>query len=156
MLNLGIRKALLKKENKIGYRKQLSSILTNIYTLLPWLLKSNNIFLIYMRGKESTCNAGDPGLIPGSGRSTGEGIGYHIQYSWASLVVQRVRNLPAMREIWVQSLGCKDPWKRERLSSPVFWPGELHGLYSSWGCKKSDMTEWLSLSCVSILLNIIL
>jgi len=39
-------------------------------------------------GKESTCNAGDPGLIPGSGRSTGEGIGYPLQYSWASLVAQ--------------------------------------------------------------------
>ena len=39
-------------------------------------------------GKESTCNSGDPGLIPGSGRSTGEGIGYQLQYAWASLVAQ--------------------------------------------------------------------
>ena len=43
-------------------------------------------------GKESTCNAGDPGLIPGSGRSPGEGIGYPLQYSWASLVTQLVKN----------------------------------------------------------------
>ena len=56
-------------------------------------------------GKESTCNAGDPGLIPGSGRSTGEGIGYPLQDSWVSLVAQLVKNLPAMRVIWVQSLG---------------------------------------------------
>ena len=45
-------------------------------------------------GKESTCNAGDPGTIPGSGRSTGEGIGCPLQYSWASLVAQLVKNLP--------------------------------------------------------------
>ena len=49
-------------------------------------------------GKESAYNAGDPGLIPGSGRSPGEGIGYPLQYSWASLVAQRVRNVPAMQE----------------------------------------------------------
>ena len=52
-------------------------------------------------GKESTCNAGDPGWIPGLGRSTGEGIGYLVQYSWASLVAQLVKNLSAMRETWV-------------------------------------------------------
>ena len=52
-------------------------------------------------GKEYTCHAGDPSLIPGSGRSTGEGIGYPLQYSWASLVVQLVKNLPAMQETWV-------------------------------------------------------
>ena len=52
-------------------------------------------------GEESACNAGDPDLIPGSGRSTGEGIGYSLQYSWASLVAQLVKNLPAMQETWV-------------------------------------------------------
>ena len=51
-------------------------------------------------GKSSACNAGDPGSIPGLGRSTGEGIGYPLQYSWASLVAQMVMNLPAMWEIW--------------------------------------------------------
>ena len=60
-------------------------------------------------GKESTCNAGDPGSIPGPGRSTGEGIGYPFQYSWASLVAQKVKNLPAMHETWVRSLGWEDP-----------------------------------------------
>ena len=52
-------------------------------------------------GEESTCNAGDPGSIPGSGRSPGEGIGYPLQYSSASLVAQMVKNLPAMWETWV-------------------------------------------------------
>ena len=51
-------------------------------------------------GKESTCNAGDPDLIPGLGRSAGEGIGYPLQYSWASLVAQMVKNLPAMWKTW--------------------------------------------------------
>ena len=60
-------------------------------------------------GKESTCSAGDPGSIPGSGRSPGEGIGYPLQYSWASLVTQMVKNPPAMRKTWVQSLGWEDP-----------------------------------------------
>ena len=60
-------------------------------------------------GKESTCNAGGFDLIPGLGRSTGEGIGYLLQYSWASLVAQMVKNLPAMQETWVQSLGWEDP-----------------------------------------------
>ena len=52
-------------------------------------------------GKESACNAGDPGWIPESGRPAGEGIGYPLQYSWVSLVAQLVRNLPPMQETWV-------------------------------------------------------
>ena len=52
-------------------------------------------------GKESACEAGDPGSIPGSGRSPGEGIGYPLQYSWASLVAQLVKDLLAIRETWV-------------------------------------------------------
>ena len=56
-------------------------------------------------GKESACNAGNPHSIPGSGRSPGEEIGYPLQYSWASLMAQMVKNLPAMRETWVLSLG---------------------------------------------------
>ena len=66
-------------------------------------------FLGSSAGNESTCNAGDPGLIPGSGRSLGEGIGYPLQYSWASLVAQVVKNLPAMWETWVRPLGWEDP-----------------------------------------------
>ena len=51
--------------------------------------------------KESACDTQDPGWIPGSGRSTGKGIGYPLQYSWASFVAQLVKNLPAMQETWV-------------------------------------------------------
>ena len=81
-------------------------------------------------GKESACNAWDPGSIPGSGRSPGEGVGYPLQYSWASLVAQLVNNLPAVWETWVQSLGCrKIPWRKERLPTPVFWLGEFHGVH---------------------------
>ena len=60
-------------------------------------------------GKESACNAGDPGSIPGLGRPAGEGVGCPRQYSWASLVAQLVKNLPAMWETEVQSLGWKVP-----------------------------------------------
>ena len=67
-------------------------------------------------GKESACNAGDPGLIPGSGRSTGEEIGFPLQYSWASLVAQLVKNLPAMRGTWVQSLAWEDPLKKGKAT----------------------------------------
>ena len=66
-------------------------------------------FLGSSAGKESACNTGDLGLIPGSGRFPGEGIGYPLQYSWASLVAQMVKNLPAVWETWVRSLGWEDP-----------------------------------------------
>ena len=55
-------------------------------------------------GKESTCNAGNPSSIPGSRRSPGKGMAYPLQYSWASLVIQMVKNLPAMRETWVKDI----------------------------------------------------
>ena len=67
-------------------------------------------------GKESTCNAGDPSSIPGMGRSLGEGIGYLLQYSWASLVAQLVKNPPAMWETWVRSLGWGDPLEKGKAT----------------------------------------
>ena len=63
-------------------------------------------------GKESTCNAGDPSSIPGLGRSTGEGIGYPLQYNWDSLVAQLVKNPPAMQETWVRPLGWEEPLEK--------------------------------------------
>ena len=63
-------------------------------------------------GKQSACNAGDPSSIPGSRSSAGEGIGYPLQYSWASLVAQTVKRLPAMRETQVQFLGWQDPLEK--------------------------------------------
>ena len=92
-------------------------------------------------GKEFTYNAGDPSSIPGLGRSAGEGIGYPIQYSWASLVAQLVKNPPAMQETWVQSLDWEDPLEKEQLPFPVLWPEEFHGLYSPWGHKEADTTK---------------
>ena len=105
-------------------------------------------------GKESACNAGDPSLISGTGRSTGEEIGYPLQYSWASLVAQLVRNLPVMQETCIWSWVGKIPWRRERLPTPVFCPGEFHGQgiqvgYSPWGHKESDMTKKLTLQSMS-------
>ena len=82
-------------------------------------------------GKESACNAGGPGSIPGSRRSTGEGIGYPLQYSWASPVAQLVKNPFAMWETRVGSLGWEDPLEKGKgIHTPVSWPGEFHGLYS--------------------------
>ena len=101
-------------------------------------------------GKESACNARDPGSIPGSGRSAEEGIGYPLQDSWVSLVAQLVNNPPAIRETWVSnswvSWGGKIPWRRERLPTPVFWPRKFHGLYSPWSHKELDTTGPLLLS----------
>ena len=74
-------------------------------------------------GKESSCNAGDPSSIPRSGRSAGEGIGYPLQYSLASLVAQLVKNLPAMWKTWVLTLGWEDPLEKGKAthSSILAW-----------------------------------
>ena len=74
-------------------------------------------------GKESACNAGEPGSITGLGRSTGGGIGYPLQYSWASLVAQLVKNPPAMQETWVRSLAWEDPLEKGKAthSSILAW-----------------------------------
>ena len=76
-------------------------------------------------GKESACNAGDPGLILGLGRSPGEGIGYPLQYSWASLVAQMVKNLPVMQETWVLSLGGEDPLEKEMATHSSVVAGRI-------------------------------
>ena len=91
-------------------------------------------------GKEFAWNAGEPGLIPGSGRSPGERTGYPLQYSWASLVTQLVKNLPAMWETWVRSLCWEDPLEKGKAthSSILAWR-------IPWGCKELDTIEQLSL-----------
>ena len=89
-------------------------------------------------GKESACNAEDPGSIPGSERSSGEGIGYPLQYSWAFLGAQMVKNPPAMWETWVRSLDWEDPLEARQpapvlLSEEVPWteePGRLQSMGS--------------------------
>ena len=94
-------------------------------------------------------NAGDPSLTPGSGRSAAERIGYPLQNSWTSLMAQLVKNLPVCLQCgrpgfnpWVGKI----PWTRERLPTPVFLPGEFHGLFRPWSRKESDTPEQLSLS----------
>ena len=74
-------------------------------------------------GKESTCNAEDPGLIPGLGKSPGEGIDYPLQYSWASRGAQLVKNLAIMQKAWVWFLGWEDPLEKGKAthSSILAW-----------------------------------
>ena len=81
----------------------------------------------------------DPGRLQSMEWDTSERLHFHLhplQYSWASLVAQLVKNPPAMLETWVGKI----PWRTGRLPSPVFWPGEFHGLYSPMGLQR-DRTE---------------
>ena len=92
--------------------------------------------------KDSACSAGDPDSISGSGRSTGEGIDYPLQYSWASLVAQLVKNMPAVQETCIPSLGWEDSPGQGKGYSLQF-----SGLqnYMDYSLKESDTTERLSL-----------
>ena len=94
-------------------------------------------------GKESACSAGDPGLIPGLGSSSEEGVGYPVKYSWASLVVHMVKNLPSVRDTWLQSLGWEDPLEEGIVTQSSFiawiipmdrgaWWATVHGVAKSW------------------------
>ena len=94
----------------------------------------------------ATCNAGGPSSIPELGRSR-EGIGYPLQCSWAFLVAQLVKNLPVMRETWVWSLDWEDLLEKGKVTHCSILAWRILGLYSPWGCKESDTTQWLSLSC---------
>ena len=90
-------------------------------------------------GKESTCKPEDPSSIPGLGRSSGEGIGYLLLYSLASLVAQLVKNPPAMQETWVRSRVGKIPG--EGKGCPLQYSGLENSMdYSPWGHNESDMT----------------
>ena len=93
-------------------------------------------------GLKDTCNAGVPGLIHMSGRSPGEGIGYPLQYSWASLAAQPVKNQPEMRETWVQSLGWENPLEEGMATHSSIlawrmamdrgaWQATVHGIAKS-------------------------
>ena len=103
-------------------------------------------------GKESTCNAGDPGSILGSERSAREGIGHPFQYTWASLVAQLVKNLPAMRETWVWSMGWEVPLEKGNttyssiLAWKIPWTVQSMGSQSqTWLCDfhfTSHLCEW--------------
>ena len=93
--------------------------------------------------KESACKAGDPSSIPELGRSSGEGIGFPIQYSWVFLVAQTVKNLPAMWQIWVRPLGWEDPLEEGMATHSSIlawrismdrgvWQAIIHGAAESW------------------------
>jgi len=87
--------------------------------IIRWQLKGHS-----SDGAESACNARDPGLIPGSESSSGEGIGYALQYSWASQVAQLVKNLPVVGRPGFDLCVGKIPWRRAWQPTPVFLPGE--------------------------------
>ena len=93
-------------------------------------------------------------MIPGWGRSAGEGIGYPLQYSWASLVVQLVKNPPAMHEAWVQSLGWADPLKKGKATPSSILAWRIPWTVYPWGHKELDTTE--TLTSTDFLLNLVL
>ena len=133
----------------------LSSLMCHLpvsfFVLVRWQLSAICWILVCAHlcssaGKETACNSGDLDSIPGSGISLEEGIGYPLQYSWASLVAQMVKNSPVWDLGSIPWLGRSHREGRERLSTPVFLPGEFHGQrslvgYSPWGCKEPDTTE---------------
>ena len=80
------------------------------------LRSSKRGFPVSSTGTESACNAEDPSSIPKSGKSPEEEIGYPLQYSWASMVAQMVKNLPAIQETWLWSLGWEDPLEEEMIT----------------------------------------
>ena len=102
-------------------------------------------------GKESTCNAGDPGLIPGSGTSPREGIGYPLQYSWASLVAQLVNNMPAMQKTWAQFLGREDPLEKGKATHASILAWRIPWTVQTMGSAELDTTEQFSLSHLDVL-----
>ena len=85
-------------------------------------------------------------MIPGPGRSSGEGIGSPLQYSWVSLVAQLVKNLPTIQETWVRSLGWEDPPEKGMATFPVFLSGEFHGQKSLVGYSPRGLNELAELS----------
>ena len=107
---------------------------TNIYNTKSREFEKDPLMVILSfpgssAGKESSCNSGDPCLIPGLGRCPGEATGYPLQYSWAFLVAQLVKNLPAMCKTWLRSLGWEDP-----LEKGTDYPLQYSGLENSMYC----------------------
>ena len=137
---------------KSPLNQRISHISKNTFTINTTQKDNISItgFPVSSAGKESTCNAGDPGLIPGLGRPPGEGIGYSLQYSWASLVAQTVKNPPATWETYVFNPWVrKILWRREWQPTPVFLPGESPwtkepGGLQSMGLQEMDTTKQLS------------
>ena len=106
----------------ISFIKNIFCINKNVYTHRVFYITLGG-FPDSSVGKKSACNEWDASLIPGSGRSAGEGIGYPLQCSWAFPVAQLEKNPPAMPETWVRSLGWEDPLKKGKAphSSVLAW-----------------------------------
>ena len=104
-------------------QKDLSQMQIRVHHFLILKLSTGLLGFPDSLAGKAACNAGDPGSIPGSGRSPGEGVGYPLQCSWASLVAQLVKNLPAMQETWVRSLRRGDPLEEGKAtrSSILAW-----------------------------------
>ena len=125
-------------------------VVTSVFLFMiarfPHHLQVIRVFPGSSAGKESACNAGDPCLIPGLGRSPGEGIGYSLQYSWASLMAQMVQNPPAIWESWVRSLGWEDPLQEGMATHSSILAWRITVDRGAWwatvhGVTESDMTE---------------
>ena len=112
-----------KKSEKLIVFQQFQPVIKNL------TIKDTRGFPNSSVGKESTCNAGDPGSIPGLGKSIREGIGYPLQYSFTSLVTQLVKSLPTTRETWVRSLGWEDS-----LEKGKGYPQQNSGLENDMDC----------------------
>ena len=134
----------MKRDLKHGLPHLQTRIFFFLY-FVSWIIFVLFVFLCFLMGfphnsvgQESTCNAGDPSLIPRSGRSSGKGIGYPLQYSWASLVAQLVENLPAMWETWVRPLGWEDPLEKRKatcsgiLAWRILWAIQSMGVTKRW------------------------
>ena len=105
-------------------------------------------------GKESTCNAGDPGSIPGSGRSSGESKGYPLQYSWASLVAQLVKNPPAMQETPAQSLGQEDPLEKGMATHSSILAWRIPWAVQTMGSQKVGH-DWATFTWASLVTQLV-
>ena len=97
------------------------------------IVQSNEGFPDSSVGKESICNAGDPGSIPGPGRPAGDGIGYPLSSILGFPCGSPGKESTCNAGDLGSSPGWEDPWRKERLPTPVFWSGEFHGLQSSRG-----------------------
>ena len=113
-----------------------------------YLLFGASLVAQLVKKKKAACNAEDPGSIPGSGSSPEEGIGHPLQYPWASLVTQTIKNSPGMWETWVRSLGWEDPLEEGMathssiLSWRIPWTEEPGGLQSMGSQKTDQLRTW--------------
>ena len=93
-------------------------------------------------GKEPACNAGERYSIPGSGRSPGEGVGFPLQYYWASLVARLVKNVPAMWETWIQSLVWENRLKKGKATHSSILAWRIPWTVQSMGLQRVD--DWVT------------